>query len=100
MKASEWQSSVGDYDAILQACIDDLAACERERDEWERRRGLQKVEADLMFDRAEKAEARLAKMREALEKIAQRGCVFDAKGTWSVEVNRIARAAIAQEEKT
>jgi hypothetical protein len=41
------------------------------------------------------AEAALSRMREALEKIARRGCVFDAKGTWSQEVHSIASVALA-----
>lgn len=32
--------------------------------------------------------------REALEEIARRGPVFDAKGTWSKQVVEIARAAL------
>jgi BMFP domain-containing protein YqiC len=39
-------------------------------------------------------EARLSAYREALEKIARRGTVFDAKGTWSAEVHKIASQAL------
>jgi hypothetical protein len=36
--------------------------------------------------------------KEALEFIVKRGVVFDAKGTWSKEVNEIATAALAKLE--
>lgn len=46
-------------------------------------------------ERAEKAEAAAAAMREALQSIAQKGPCFDAKGTRSKEVNDIARSALS-----
>ena len=40
-----------------------------------------------------------ARLREALEKIASRGQVSDAKGTWSKEVHNIARTALSHTEE-
>lgn len=42
--------------------------------------------------------ARLRRIEDALRKIASRGVVFDAKGTWSQEVNRIANDALNESE--
>jgi hypothetical protein len=44
-------------------------------------------------------DAAIAAAREALERIARRGMVFDANGTWSQEVNSIATAALKELEK-
>jgi len=50
--------------------------------------------------RAENAslKAKLAQARDALQRIANRGIVFDAKGTWSQEVNQIANNALKETE--
>lgn len=41
--------------------------------------------------------ARVAELEKALSKIARRGKVFDAKGTWSEKASQIARAALAEQ---
>jgi hypothetical protein len=43
----------------------------------------------------EQLERQIVTMQTALQAIAQRGIVFDAKGTWSQEVYKIASAALA-----
>lgn len=41
----------------------------------------------------------IADLQWALEKISKGGVVFDAKGTWSKEVNEIANVALAKIKK-